>query len=427
MKTFQSYSFGCRVNYAEKEALDLELSKAGLTYVESNPDVYIINTCSVTHKAEREARQHINQIRKKYPKTKLVVTGCAVTNWKKTNRNVQGIDLLIDNQNKEYTAQLLLKRFTENETLQTKKGFYQLVPDKFTKSARVFIKIQDGCHRFCTFCIVPYLRGLPKSHSISQITNNINSLKNIKEVILTAINTEAFGKDTNETFTMLIQTLLEDTKIPRYSFGSIHPWSIDNEFISNYKHKWSTNNRFVDFFHVPLQSGSNKILTIMKRGYTREEFIEKLHVLAEINPFVTIATDVIVGFLQENGKDFEDTYSFLEQTPISRFHVFRYSQREHTAGYYLAKRLKEPSSEQKKARSKKLRDLSRKKYVRFQKKHVGETFSTLFLHTRKNEYQFGLLQNQLKVLVKTPIDMTGKLKHVKITEYKDKQLLGKIV
>ena len=167
--------------------------------------------------------------------------------------------------------------------LKTKNLNSQLL-NKFISSGRMFLKIQDGCHRFCTFCIVPYLRGQPKSFSIKYLISSIKGLeKNVKEVILTAINTQAYGFDTGEKFTDLITSILENTPIERLSFGSIHPWSIDNAFLSLYE-KLKDNQRFAKYLHIPLQSGSNKILSNMKRGYTQEELSEKLNKLHLIYP-----------------------------------------------------------------------------------------------------------------------------------------------
>jgi len=429
MKSFNTYSFGCRVNKAEIEALESALSTLGYTKDENNPKIFIINTCSVTHKAEREAQKYIHSLKRRVPKTKIVVTGCAATNWLKLNKKMNGVDFLVDNSNKPYLAELLEKKYFTGMTI-IKKGeevsSAESILDIHQRSKRIMIKIQDGCHRFCSFCIVPYLRGLPQSVPIREIVNRINTYPNYSEAILTAINTEAYGRDIDETFVHLISSILKNTDIPRISFGSIHPWSLDDDFLSFYK-SMCEDNRFVDFFHIPLQSGSNKILSLMKRGYTREEFIQKLKKLSQINPFIFIGTDVIVGFLEETNKDFEDTLTFLKKTPISKFHVFRFSKRQHTAAFYMSKRMQEPSDSTKKYRSKTLRDLSDKKYSAFQRRHIGKTFPSLFLEKRDNEYQHVLLQNQLPAIISSEKDYTGEIKNVKIERYQDGNLIGKII
>lgn len=427
MKTFNSFSFGCRVNLAEKEALDRALLAKGYSKQEGETDLYILNTCSVTHKAEREAKQHIYRIKRLYPNIKVVVTGCAATNWQKTNTTVQGVDFVVDNASKEFAAELIEKKYTSPKKAKT--GIISdkiLADDKFLRSGRVTLKIQDGCQRFCTFCIVPYLRGLPKSKKIDDLIKFINENSQYKEVIMTAINTQAFGYDTKEKFVDLVERVLTETKAPRISFGSIHPWSIDEEFLNLYK-KYAHSPRFVHFFHIPLQAGSDNTLRLMKRGYTRQEFVEKLHKLHELNDMVFIGTDVIVGFLEETDADFEDTYNFMKNTPISKFHVFRFSKREHTAAFHLSKRLKTPSPEKAQARSEALRKLSQIKYDAFIKRHVEKDFEALFMERRDGSYQTALLENQIPAKIYSEKDMTGELKRVKITELKNGSLVGRVV
>ncbi len=359
-----SFSFGCRVNEAEKQVLDKKLIDAGFSWDEKRPEFYIINSCAVTGKAEREVRQHIYQIRKKFPKTKIVVTGCSATLWFKNNTLLKEVDYWIHNKKKNSIAQLLM-HLTKNHT-----GIRQLADDnvnhdKFLNSGRMMIKIQDGCNRFCSYCIVPFTRGRAVSRKIADIVTEIQQSNIlIQEVILTAINTEYFGQDTEETLMELIDSILTHTKIDRVSFGSIHPWSITPEFLSWYKNN-KDNTRFVHFFHIPIQSGSNTILKRMNRQYKQEELMNRLTTLHKINPHALIATDVIVGFPGESEKEFQKTYEFLKKSPISKFHVFRYSPRPGTAAVKLSCIYKELPSDVKKQRAKKLADLSNRKYKTF--------------------------------------------------------------
>jgi len=423
--SFYTYSFGCRVNQAEKEVIDQEMQKSGFSLNKESPNFVIINTCAVTNKAEREAKNLIYRLRRENPGTQIVVTGCSATYWQKHKllKNLP-IDLLVDNVNKEFLVKILLKRFS-SQPIVNRVGCFRL--DKYLNSGRALIKIQDGCQRFCSFCIVPYLRGLPKSYKINEIIGQINKFTNLKEVILTAINTEAFGKDSGETLIQLIKTVLTDLTIPRISFGSIHPWSINKEFLKYYK-EVSPKGRLVNFFHIPIQSGSNKILSLMKRGYTREEMLEKLNYLHKINPLALIATDVIVGFLDESNKDFQDTVDFLEKSPISKFHIFRFSKRKNTAADHIAKRLKEPTPAEKIKRAKALTELSLKKYYKFLQKNVGRTSTVLFLNNNIDGFQEALLDNQLPIYIKVtkPIQ-PARLYEAKILEYKKGRLFGKII
>lgn len=433
--SFYTYSFGCRVNQAEKELIDLEMQNQGFSLNEKNTDISIINTCAVTHKAEREAKNLIYRLKRENPQTQIVVTGCSATYWQKHKllKNLP-IDILVDNVNKEFLVKILLKKLSSQPKYNLR-GYVsygtnkqkQIILNKYLNSGRALIKIQDGCQRFCSFCIVPYLRGLPKSYKINEIISQINKFTNIKEVILTAINTEAFGKDSGETLIQLIKTVLTDSTIPRISFGSIHPWSINQEFLKFYKQVLPLK-RLVNFFHVPIQSGSNKILNLMKRGYTREEMLEKLNQLYKINPLVLIATDVIVGFLDESNKDFQDTVDFLEKSPISKFHIFRFSKRNNTAAYYMAKNLKEPTHQEKMKRAKILTDLGKKKYEVFLKKNIDRISTVLFLNNNIDGFQEALLDNQLPIYIKVtkPIQ-PRRLYEAKILEYKKGKLFGRII
>ena len=430
MITFSSFAFGCRVNEAEKEVLDKKMLDAGFSFNKDSPNIFIINTCAVTHKAEREARNLIYQIKRKNPQTKIVITGCSATYWQKNKLYEElPIDLLVDNINKEFLVELIKKRLLNQKKdikPQQSKGAEYKLTSKFLTSNRLLVKIQDGCQRFCTFCIVPYLRGLPKSKKIEEIVKEINNYpEKISEVILTAINTEAFGLDTGESFIDLIEKVLKNTSIPRLSFGSIHPWSIIPQFINFYQ-KILTEKRLVNFFHIPLQSGSNTILKLMKRGYTKEEILEKLSALEKINPLSLLATDVIVGFLGETKTEFEETYRFLEKSPLVKFHIFRFSKRKNTAAFYMAKNLKEPTEEEKKKRAKALAELFAKKYLKFLEKNLGRLSTALILNKKENGFYEALLDNQLPIIIEKNKDiMPGEIVKVKVERIKNGKLVGK--
>lgn len=428
--TFFTYSFGCRINQAEKEVIDSEMQNSGFSFKEQLPNISIINTCAVTHKAEREAKQLIYKLKRDNPNGQIIVTGCSATYWKKNDLlKSLPVDLVVDNVNKEFLVKILQKRLSSQPASnlggQNKLGW---VRDKYLNSGRALIKIQDGCQRFCSYCIVPYLRGTPKSETIKNLKLRVKNLeKDISEVIFTAINTEAFGFDTGETLIQLIQQTLIDSTVPRISFGSIHPWSINDEFLNYYK-KVLPLKRLVNFFHIPIQSGSNKMLNLMKRGYTREEIMLKLIEIKKLNPMALIATDVIVGFLDETDNDFQDTYDFLVRSPVSKFHIFRFSKRNNTAAYYMAKNFKEPTHSEKMKRAKILTDLGKKKYDAFLKTNVGRTSTVLFLNNKFDGYQEALLDNQLPIYIKItkPLQLT-QLYEAKIMEYKKGKLFGKLL
>lgn len=433
-KTFYSESFGCRVNEAEREALNRQLLKKGFQYSDDHPSLYFINTCAVTAKAEREARLRVYQIKRKFPHTKIILTGCAATYWQKNQsyKNLP-VDLIVDNINKEFLVKIVEKRLLQQPAsdLPGRNKKVARLPNqpfssKFLTSGRLLLKIQDGCHLFCSFCIVPYLRGLPKSKKIKEIIEEINEKKSIKEVILTAINSQAYGKDTGESLVDLLKNIFEKTEVPRVSFGSIHPLSVNDDFLKFY-HNNLAKNRLVNFFHLPIQSGSNKILSLMKRGYKKEEIIERVQSINRLNKLALIGTDIIVGFLEETENDFQQTFDLLDTLPIFKFHVFRFSKRKGTAAFYLSKKLKEPDDQTKLKRAKILIELGNKKYQKFLEKMVGRYSLALFLNKKIEDYQEALLQNQVPIYIKTEKNLSREIKPVKIIEFKKGKLFGKIV
>ncbi|MCX6731945.1 MAG: MiaB/RimO family radical SAM methylthiotransferase [Candidatus Roizmanbacteria bacterium] len=414
--TFQSFVFGCRVNEAERIKMDKQLVEAGYSVDLASPSFLIINSCAITGKAEREAKQLIYQLRKKHPESKIVLTGCSATVWSKYNTaETKLVDILVPNDKKSNLVDLLS---TNDEPLADASSA-EAVGDKFRYSNRLLVKIQDGCHRFCTYCIVPYLRGLPQSQKIADIVSYINSFLPIpSEVILNAINTESFGTDTGETLVNLIKQVIKETKVPRIAFGSIHPWSLTNEFINYMRSTLAGEKRFVQFLHIPVQSGSPTVLKYMRREYDINKIEKSINEIQKIQPNTLLATDVIVGFLGETEELFEETYSFLERSPISRLHVFRFSNRAHTAAFYLKKQLIEPSPQEKKKRSERLIELSRKKYQKFIENQIGRTVQALVIAKGKQGMKV-LLDNQVEGILIDKECLPGDLVHVTIIAAKD--------
>lgn len=415
---FTTFSFGCRVNQAETETIARDLVRAGFSYCPDSPDLAVVNTCAVTGKAEREARQLIYKLARLLPKSKIVITGCAATYWLKNGFYKKLPVLMLSNSSKQDLVKIVTKDIfgSKNDADFT---------SKFLSSKRMLLKIQDGCQRFCSYCIVPYLRGKPKSKQIKKILEEIKEVKKIQEIILTAINTEAYGMDNKESLPQLISAVLKHSGITRLSFGSINPWSLDNDFFNLYE-KIAGSERFIDFFHIPLQSGSNKILKLMKREYTGQDYLKKIKRIKKINSLAYIATDIIVGFPGETEQDFNKTLNLLKAAPIDKLHVFRFSKRLGTTAYHMPDIYKEPLESIKKARSKALIALSNKKQAVFLKKHIGKSFPALFIAKPNNGFQPALLDNQVPALIRTDKDMSGTINKVKITKLAGGNLIGKI-
>jgi threonylcarbamoyladenosine tRNA methylthiotransferase MtaB len=423
--TFSSFAFGCRVNEAEKVILDRSLIKIGFTYDDTKPDIFIINSCAVTQKAEHEVRQFINQTRKKFPQTKIVLTGCASTLWLQNKYQIKEVDLWVENSNKSFIPNLIRNlKISPAISKQTPK-YLTYKQDKFLYSGRLMIKIQDGCNRFCSYCIVPYLRGIPISATINNIIESIHNYGNpIKEVILTAINTEFFGLNNQESLPQLIDAILLNTDIPRISFGSINPWSITDDFISWYR-KNRDNPRFIHFFHIPIQSGSDKILKLMHRGISTNTMLKLFKDLKDIDPEALFGTDVIVGFPGESENDFNQTYKFLENSPITKFHIFRYSPRIGTIAAQKENAWGEIPPKEKSNRAVKLRILASKKTNIFNKKLLGLKGEALILNNHDGDKQEALFKNQLPIFLKsTQRIKPGALKQVILSTFKAEKIIA---
>lgn len=427
--TFQSFVFGCRVNEAERIKIDKSLIEAGFRVDLASPGFLIINTCAITGKAEREAKQLIYQLRRKHPQARIVLTGCSATLWKKYSTEDKDLaDLNVPNDRKSSLINLLhtlaLEPLNSSQPLLTASINRHQV-DKFRHSNRLLVKIQDGCHRFCAYCIVPYLRGRPLSERIADLISYIQSYSPMpSEVVLSAINTEAFGNDTGESLTSLIQGVLKETKVSRIALGSLHPWSLTKEFVSYYQSSLAHDQRFVSFFHVPIQSGSQTVLGYMKREYNIHDVIRQLSLISKVQPHAFIATDVIAGFLGETDDLFEESYTLLKNSNISRFHVFRFSNRAHTAAFYLKKRLPEPTSAQKKERSKRLIELSKIKYLKFIDSLVGRSFQALVIAEQTKGVSV-LLSNHVEGILEVKHRLPGQIVHVTIMGTKDSLVICK--
>lgn len=363
--TFKTYTFGCRVNQAETAQIEKDLLKAGVERAQNKraADIVIIDSCVVTQKAEKEVRQLARRVKRENPQSFLVLCGCGVNLWQRTKFPKLPVDLWIKNEDKERLADLISPKrgLTSQEVEPCQKD---------QKSLRQIIKIQDGCDQFCSFCIVPFLRGKPRSKKISQIVKEAQEAeeKGVKEIILSGINVGLFGQDTNKTIPDLLRSLLKKSAIPRISFGSIYPEAITNEFINLYvEDRKIADNRLALFFHLPLQSASEKILKLMNRKISLKKFKKIVKKLHQALPEALIATDVIVGFPGEREKEFKQTYRFLKEMPISKFHVFRFSPRPQTLASKMEKEWGRVDEKIKKQRAKILREFGEKKYKDFLK------------------------------------------------------------
>ncbi len=336
-KTFLAISFGCRVNAAETNLWSQTLINQGLTPAMANtrPSIVLINTCAITKKGEKESINKVKTLHQKYPKAKIFVTGCA--NFSKI-KNLNNI-LIFTNQEKEK----LLKKLNSFYTPKIK--------DKFSHTKRFLLKIQSGCTQFCSYCIVPYKRNYLFSLPINEAVKTVNQAikEGYKEIIITGVNVNQYQYD----LSLLIKNILNKTKIKLVSFGSIPLNCINDDFIGLFKNS-KYNPRLSHFLHIPIQSGSDKILTLMHRPYTKKEIMRKINNLKSTIDNLKLGTDIIVGFPTETNTDFQETFNLCQKIGFSKIHVFPFSPRPSTQARILFENSPKISKEILKSRSKQI-------------------------------------------------------------------------
>ena len=387
MKTVSFETLGCRLNQYDTQWLRDEFKLKGFKIVNSNDnaDVYVLNTCTVTSKASREARNLIRTQVRKSSKPFIIVTGCYAKIYSHEIEAIPGVNLIEPNPKKIVTNYLHVPLLHSIKT--------------FESHIKAFIKIQEGCDQFCSYCVVPYTRGAPKSRSKKEIINEIKILatNGYTEFVLTGTN---LGK--YDGLLRLIESIEKIPDVHRLGLGSIEPIGISDtllDFISN-------SPKFSRYFHIPLQSGNNDILKKMERWYTAEDYEELLERITERVPEAAIGADVIVGFPGEGETEFQNTYDLISRLPVSRLHVFRYSKRP---GTKAAEFKSEVPEEIKKKRSKMLRELGNTKWEKYRARFIGKILevhveSRLLVGLLSHGYSVGVTSNYIKVLFKYPKD-----------------------
>ena len=403
-KSVAFHTLGCKLNYSETSAISRLLEDEGFVKKKFDEvaDVYVINTCSVTDNADKECRHLVRRIQRQSPSSFVVITGCYAQLKPKEIACIPGVDLVLGAAEK-FNIISHLKELSKGDAakicscdIEAVTGFHSSYSGK--GRTRSFLKVQDGCDYNCSFCTIPLARGKSRSDSISHVLENVHQLteNGVKEIVLTGVNLGDFGKgdDGNkkheENFYGLIKELDEVEDIQRYRISSIEPNLLSNEiieFVSNSK-------SFMPHFHIPLQSGSNKILGMMRRRYKRELYAEKVSLIKTFMPHCSIGVDVIVGFPGETDEDFTETFEFLHSLDVSYLHVFTYSERDNT--YALSLNPVVPVHVRNE-RNKKLRNLSYMKSQYFSSLHSGQTRRVLFESGRDNGMMEGYTDNYIKV------------------------------
>ncbi|MEY5046351.1 MAG: hypothetical protein RL713_1576 [Bacteroidota bacterium] len=402
-KTIALHTLGCKLNFSETSTLGRMLEKEGFIKKEFEEvaDVYVINTCSVTENADKECRQLVRRVQKQNQDAVVVITGCYAQLKPQEIAAIPGVDLVLGAAEK-FNLATHLKQFTKGDSTKICSCDISEVNDfnasfSVTDRTRTFLKVQDGCDYSCSFCTIPMARGKSRSNTIDNVVRQANEIasKGVKEIVLTGVNLGDFGiidgeRTTN--FFELCQALDQVEGIKRYRISSIEPNLLTKEIIELV----SNSQKFMPHFHIPLQSGSNKILGLMRRRYKRELYQERIEMIKTLMPDCGIGVDVIVGFPSETDEDFQETFEFLHALDVSYLHVFTYSERANTKALEIKEVVPVHIRNE---RNKILRNLSYQKMQYFRNQQVGSTRAVLFEQQEKNGMLEGYTDNYIRVSI----------------------------
>ena len=392
-------TLGCKVNTYETEVMKSIFIENGnlIVGINDNPDVVVINTCTVTNQSDSKSRKIIRQAKRLNPESIIIVAGC-MTQLHQDKIKALKIDILIGNKDKSQILNLL------NEYLQTKKpitkfynlnetDFEDMTINNFTGRTRAFVKIQDGCNNFCSYCIIPYVRGRIRNKDINTAVNEIQDLVNngYKEVVLTGIHTGSYGTGTNYNLVTLIQKISLIEKLKRIRISSIEITEITPEFLNELK----VNNKICNHLHIPIQNGSDAVLKMMNRKYNLTKYKAIIKEIRSIRPEINITTDLIVGFPTETDEDFKNTINVVKEIGFGKIHVFPFSKRNGTAAANLNNQV---SNEVKKLRSKILLKLSAELEQRYYQNFLGQKLDVLIEETN-DKFAIGHTSNYIKVII----------------------------
>jgi threonylcarbamoyladenosine tRNA methylthiotransferase MtaB len=427
MKKVAFYTLGCKLNYSETSTISRKFEESGYQKVEftETPDIFIINTCSVTENADKKCHKVVREARAISPDAYVAIIGCYAQLKPKEISEIPGVDAVLGAAEKFRLVELL-DGFVRP---QQPKVFASEIEsaNEFNTSysmhdrTRTFLKVQDGCDYSCSFCTIPLARGGSRSDSIENILKTAIDIAktDVKEIVLTGVNTGDFGiqnGERKERFIQLIEALDEVDGIDRFRISSIEPNLLTDEIIEFV----ATSKRFVPHFHIPLQSGSNKILKLMRRRYQRELYVERVAKIKSLLPHCCIGVDVIVGFPGETKEDFLETYQFLNELNISYLHVFTYSERENTTASAMPGRV---SMQERSERSKMLHILSDKKRRVFYEENIGKETKVLFENDIEDGQMHGFTDNYVRVTAKYDPLLINEIKKVTLTSLNEKGLM----
>lgn len=429
------YTLGCKVNQADTASMENLFLRSGhqLVSFDGEADVYIINTCVVTNTGQRKSRQTIHRAIRKNPNALIVVTGCYPQTAAEEVKAIAGVDMIIGNQDRAQIVQLVEERLAHRQTdtldavhkLTASTAFEEMAAGDITDKTRAFLKIQEGCNQFCTYCIIPYARGPLRSRSLESIRTETQRLisAGFKEIVLIGIHLGCYGKENPDGPTLYdaVKTVLDVPGVQRLRLGSLESVEVEPRLLT----LMQEDARFCRHLHLPLQSGCDKTLQAMHRPYTTAKFKTLLADIKNRVPDIAITTDVIVGFPGETEADFETTCKFAESCGFSKMHIFPFSARKGTPAEKFAGAVTEAV---KKERADILGEIDETMHKTFLQAMVGQTAEVLFEQPAGEDYFEGLTGNYQRVFVKSGgRNMGGEILPVKITAFDGEKLLGEII
>ena len=432
MKRVAFYTLGCKVNQYETEAMLELFEKEGYEKAETEDyaDVYVINTCTVTHMSDRKSRQYIRRMKKKNPDAIIAVVGCYSQVSPEEILSIDEVNLVMGTNDRKKIVEEVKKidasrKVSTVDDIMKVKAFEEIEINKTNGKTRAFLKIQDGCDRYCSYCIIPYARGRVRSRDLESIVKEVENLaaNGYKEVVLTGIHVASYGKDIKETDIKLLDVIkqINDIEgIERIRLSSVEPILFTDEFVEAV----SAMDKVCPHYHLSLQSGCDETLKRMKRRYTTEEYKTIVDRLRAAIPNVSITTDVIVGFPGETNEEFDKTYEFLKDIELTHMHIFKYSPRKGTPAATMENQV-DPST--KHERSEKLLQLNEENFKKFGQKMLDKEFNVLFEQKVGDNKFEGLTENYVKVIVESDKDLSEQNLKVKITDVKNEFLEGILV
>jgi threonylcarbamoyladenosine tRNA methylthiotransferase MtaB len=434
-KTAAYYTLGCKLNFSETSTFGRVLQELGVRTAEKgeHADICLINTCSVTEVADRKCRQAIHRMVRQHPGAFVVVTGCYAQLEAEEVAAIEGVDLVLGSDEKAQLIQFLSENLDRSVEARTP---YYIKKTKDIKSfapscsrgnrTRYFLKVQDGCDYFCTYCTIPYARGFSRNPTVDSLVAQARAAaqEGGKEIVLTGVNIGDFGKSTGEHFIDLVKALDDVEGISRYRISSLEPDLLTDELITF----CAESRAFMPHFHIPLQSGSDTVLKLMHRHYDAQLFADKIYKIKELMPDAFIGVDVMVGCRGETPECFEESYHFLDALDVTQLHVFPYSERPGTSALKIPYKV---SDKEKKQRSKRLLDLSEAKTEAFYQRHIGQEAEVLFEKATRGRAMHGFTKNYIRVEL-SPRDadasLDNQLVSVQLGELtRDKQALKGII